>query len=282
MEQPHPWPAPAKLNLFLHITGQRSDGYHLLQTLFQFVDYCDLLYFEPRQDGIIRRIDNLPGIPEHEDLTIRAAHLLRKLGDPKLGVDIRIDKRLPMGGGLGGGSSDAATTLVALNQLWNLGLTTAELAELGLSLGADVPVFVYGSAAWAEGIGEQLEPVELPEPWYVVVIPAVSVPTAAIFQSPELTRDCTPITIRDFLNGAGTNVCEAPVRKRCPEVAEALDWLSRFGDARLTGTGSCIFAAFDEKAQADKVLAQLPPEWRGFSGRGRNHSPLRERLQEAL
>ena len=282
MERSLPWPAPAKLNLFLHITGQRSDGYHLLQTLFQFVDYCDQLYFEVRDDGVIQRLTDLQGIAEEDDLMVKAAHLLREHGSPNLGVDIRIDKRLPLGGGLGGGSSDAATTLVALNQLWGVGLTISELAKLGVSLGADVPVFVYGQAAWAEGIGEKLEAVELPEPWFVVLIPPVSVPTAAIFQSPELTRDCTPITIRDFLNGAATNVCESPVRKRYPEVAEALDWLGQFGDARLTGTGSCIFAEFADKAQADKVLEQLPSGWHGFTGHGRNRSPLQERLQEAL
>lgn len=277
-----PWPAPAKLNLFLHITGQRSDGYHLLQTLFQFLDYGDQLYFDVRHDGVIHRLTELPGIAEEDDLMVKAAHLLREHGSPELGVDIRIDKRLPMGGGLGGGSSDAATTLVALNHLWKTGLTSEELAQLGLKLGADVPIFIYGHAAWAEGVGEQLEAAELPEPWFLVLIPPVSVPTAAIFQDPELTRDCTPIKIRDFLEGGATNVCEPPVRKRYPEVARALDWLSQFGDAKLTGTGSCIFAAFDEKAEAERVLEQLPPEWQGFTGRGRNHSPLLERLQETL
>lgn len=278
MVQPQAWPAPAKLNLFLHITGRRSDGYHLLQTVFQFLDYCDRLHFEPRSDGTIRRLTKLPGVSEQEDLIIRAAQLLREQAHPALGVDIHIDKKLPMGGGLGGGSSDAATTLVALNQLWDMGLSTEQLAELGLSLGADVPIFIHGHAAWAEGVGEQFTPVDLPQPWFVVVIPPVSVSTEEIFKAPELTRDCPPITIRDFLQGAGSNVCEPLVRKRYPEVARAMDWLGRYGEARLTGTGACLYASFASKAEAEKVLAMLPERWQGFVAQGRNRSPLLDRL----
>ncbi len=274
------WPAPAKLNLFLHITGRREDGYHLLQTVFQFLDHGDRLHFTPRRDGNIRRLAAIPGIAPEDDLIIRAATLLRQHGDPSLGVDIGIDKRLPLGGGLGGGSSDAATTLVALNRIWRLGLTADKLAAMGLSLGADVPIFVHGQAAWAEGVGERISPITLPEPWFVVVIPPVSVSTAEIFSAPELTRDCPTIKIRDFLAGAGTNVCEPVVRKRYPEVAEALDWLGRYGAARLTGTGGCVFAPFEDEAQANGVLAQLPEGWQAFAARGRNRSPLLERLEQ--
>lgn len=273
----HAWPAPAKLNLFLHITGRRADGYHLLQTVFQFIDRCDWLYFDVRNDGVIRRIEELPGVPPEQDLTLRAAHLLREeAGQPALGADIRIEKRLPMGGGLGGGSSDAATTLVALNALWGLRLPPQRLAALGLRLGADVPVFVEGHAAWAEGVGEKLIPVTLPEPWYVVLVPACHVSTAEIFSAQELTRDLPPLTIEGFLSGQGRNVCEPVVRGRYPQVAEALDWLARFGPARMTGTGACVFCAFEDEGEARRVLAQLPPSWQGFVARGMNRSPLVE------
>lgn len=275
---PRPWPAPAKLNLFLHITGRRADGFHLLQTVFQFLDYGDALHFTLRDTGMVRRISDLPGVDAEADLVVRAARLLQMETGCRQGADIGVDKHLPLGGGLGGGSSDAATTLVALNALWRLGLTTEQLAELGLSLGADVPVFVHGRAAWAEGVGEKLQAVDLPEPWYLVLVPSVSVATGAVFGASELTRDCQPITIRDFLAGMGGNVCESVVRARFPAVAEALDWLGQFAPARMTGTGCCVFAAFAAESEARMVAAQLPAAWRGFVAPGRNRSPLLERL----
>lgn len=276
----HPWPAPAKLNLFLHITGRRADGFHLLQSVFQFLDFGDELNFTLRDDGQVRRLSALAGVAEERDLVVRAARLLQVETGCGLGVDITVDKRLPMGGGLGGGSSDAATTLVALNRLWGLGLSVDRLAELGLGLGADVPVFVRGHAAWAEGVGERLVPVDLPEPWYVVLVPSVSVSTAEVFGAPELTRDCPPITIRDFLAGIGANVCEPVVRGRFPAVAEALDWLGQYAPSRMTGTGCCVFAAFDDEARARQVLQEMPRGWSGFVARGRNRSPLLERLEQ--
>ncbi|GAB4291103.1 MAG: 4-(cytidine 5'-diphospho)-2-C-methyl-D-erythritol kinase [Thiohalomonadaceae bacterium] len=277
-----PWPAPAKLNLFLHVTGRRADGFHLLQTVFQFLDYGDVLHFTVRDDGVVRRVSELPGVAAEADLVVRAACLLQAEAGCALGVDIAVEKILPMGGGLGGGSSDAATTLVALNALWRLGLDEDRLAALGLRLGADVPVFVRGRAAWAEGVGERLAPVDLPEPWYLVLVPSVSVSTAEVFGAPELTRDCPPITIRDFLAGRGGNVCEPVVRARFPAVAEALDWLGRFAPARMTGTGCCVFAAFADEEAARAVAARLPAGWRGFVARGRNRSALLERLAQGV
>ena len=276
------WPAPAKLNLFLHIVGRRPDGYHLLQTVFQFLDHGDWLRFIPRQDGRVHRCDPVPGVAEDQDLTVRAARLLQAESGCDRGVDIHIDKRLPMGGGLGGGSSDAATTLVALNQLWGLGWSEDRLAELGLGLGADVPVFVRGRAAWAEGVGERLTPVELPEPWFLVVKPLVEVATGPVFQAPELTRDCPPLTISDFLSGRGGNVCEPVVRARHPEVGAVLDWLDERATARLTGTGSCVFAAFPSREAAERVLRELPRVWRGFVARGCNRSPLHRMLEQLI
>lgn len=273
------WPAPAKLNLFLHITGRRGDGYHELQTVFQFVDFCDQLFFDVTEDGRVRRVSDLAGVPADRDLVVRAASLLQKEAGTTRGVEIRIDKRLPMGGGLGGGSSDAATTLLALNRLWGLDWPEERLARLGLQLGADVPVFIYGRAAWAEGVGETLTPVELPEPWYVILCPPVHVDTGEIFGAPELTRDQHPIKIRDFLERKTGNVCEAVVRARYPAVAEALDWLSRFGSARMTGTGSCVFSAFDNEADARDVADRFPAGWRGAVAKGLNLSPLRRFLQ---
>jgi 4-diphosphocytidyl-2-C-methyl-D-erythritol kinase len=271
------WPAPAKLNLFLHITGRRADGYHLLQSVFQFLDYGDALHFRLREDGQIHRSDSLPGVAPEQDLIYRAARLLQADSACPLGAEIQLEKRLPMGGGLGGGSSDAATTLVALNRLWQLGYNHQQLAALGLQLGADVPVFVHGQAAWAEGVGEQLSPISLPEPWYLVLIPPVQVPTADIFASPELTRDSQPITIPDFLSGLGGNVCQPVVAERYPAVAEALAWLGQHGKAMMTGTGACVFAAFAQAAEAEAVFAALPPGWQGFVAKGCNRSPLLER-----
>jgi 4-diphosphocytidyl-2-C-methyl-D-erythritol kinase len=274
------WPAPAKLNLFLHITGRRSDGYHLLQSVFQFLDHGDTLHFEPRTDDRIRRVTDLAGVPEEKDLVVRAARLLQEATGYRGGVDIVVEKRLPMGGGLGGGSSDAATVLVALNHLWRLGLAEDRLAELGLRLGADVPVFVRGRAAWAEGVGEHLTPVEgLPEPWFVVLVPPVHIATAELFNDPDLTRNCPPLKIRDFLHGQGGNVFEPVVRRRYPGVAMALDWLGEKGPARLTGTGACVFAPFASEEQARAVLAARPASLDGFVAQGRNRSPLRDRLE---
>jgi len=268
------WPAPAKLNLMLRIIGRRSDGYHLLQTVFQFIDCADRLRFRTRRDGRVRRVRPVPGLPEDADLVVRAARLLQQdMGCP-LGVDIELDKRLPMGAGLGGGSSDAATTLAALSCLWGLGLTTNRLSQLGLSLGADVPVFLYGRAAWAEGVGERLSPLALPEPWYLVMIPPVAVSTAAVFADAQLTRNSPRITIADFLAGAQGNDCLSVVRRLHPVVAEAIDWLADRADARLTGTGGAVFAGFDGPGAARRLLSELPARWPGLVARGLNQSPL--------
>jgi 4-diphosphocytidyl-2-C-methyl-D-erythritol kinase len=269
-----PWPAPAKLNLFLHITGRRADGYHELQTIFQFLTIGDWLYFDLQPAGGIRLAGCPAGVPETQDLTVRAARLLRETAGSSAGVTIYNDKRLPVGGGLGGGSSDAATTLVVLNRLWRLGLDTDTLASLGLVLGADVPVFVRGQAAWAEGVGEILTPVTPPEAWFLVVVPPVSVSTADIFSDVELTRDTPRMKITDLLAGGGRNDCEAVVCRRYPEVAAALDWLSAFSPARMTGTGGCVFAVFESEAQAQAVAEQLPANLSGFVARGVNRSPL--------
>ncbi len=270
------WPAPAKLNLFLHITGRRDDGYHLLQTVFQFVDFGDEICIRLRQDGQIRRNSELEGVPAERDLVVRAAGLLQDRIGTRQGADITVDKRLPMGGGLGGGSSDAATVLVALNRLWDGGLSEDALAELGLSLGADVPVFIRGQAAWAEGVGEHLHPVSLPEPWFVVLCPPVTVPTAEVFSAAQLRRDCPAITIRDFLaGGAVENVCEPLVRRLYPEVDAALRALDTHAPARMTGTGACVFASFDSEASARRAFAALSATWPGFVAKGCNESPLR-------
>ena len=268
------WPAPAKLNLFLHITGRRDDGYHLLQTVYQFLDYADELVFTPRTDGQINRLNNIDGVPAEQDLVVRAASLLQQASAIQQGVDIELRKKLPMGGGLGGGSSDAATTLFALNKIWGCGLDVAHLAELGLQLGADVPVFIRGQSAWAEGVGENLTPVDLPEPWFVVLCPPVNVSTAKVFSDPQLIRDCPAITIRDFLSGGGTNVCEPLVRKGWPKVDEAIRDLSRFGEARMTGTGACVFSAFEQEQAARDAWQALSGQWPGFVARGNNTSSL--------
>jgi 4-diphosphocytidyl-2-C-methyl-D-erythritol kinase len=272
------WPAPAKLNLFLHVTGRRPDGYHELQTLFQLIDLSDTVSLSVTDDGRIERPAGPAGVDPDSDLTVRAARALQAATGCRAGASIRISKRIPMGGGLGGGSSDAATVLLALNHLWGCGLPVDELARLGLPLGADVPVFVRGSSAWAEGVGEQLVPVELPERWYVVIHPGVAVPTRDVFQSPELTRNTPVITIRDFFGPEGSsgsrNDCEPVVRARYPEVADALSWLGNFAPARLTGTGSCIFAAFGSAMDAERVAARAPDRWRAFVARGLNVSPV--------
>ncbi len=279
------WPAPAKLNLFLHVTGRRPDGYHELQTLFQLIDLCDTLSIRVTDDGRIQRPAGPAGVDPESDLTVRAAKALQAATGCRAGATLRIIKRIPMGGGLGGGSSDAATTLLALNHLWRCGLSIDELAGLGLPLGADVPVFVRGSSAWAEGVGERLEAVELPERWFVVIHPGVAVPTRDVFQSPELTRNSPIITIRAFFESAGSsgtrNDCEPVVRARYPEVADALSWLGNFAPARLTGTGSCIFASFATAIEAERVAARVPDRWRAFVARGVNVSPVHARLRTA-
>jgi 4-diphosphocytidyl-2-C-methyl-D-erythritol kinase len=272
------WPAPAKLNLMLRITGRRDDGYHLLQTVFQFVDYGDRLAFEPRADGAIVHANPLPDVEPDKDLTVRAARLLQHHTGCGQGAEIWIDKRLPMGGGLGGGSSDAATVLRALDRIWDTRLPAEELAALGLSLGADVPVFVRGHAAWAEGVGERLTPIEIDEPWYVIIDPQVTVSTAEVFAAPELTRDSPALTIRDFLSGGGENVFEPVVLPRYPGVRDAFEWLNRHARARLTGSGGCVFAAFRSRVEAEAVLVDLPARWQGFVALGRNRSPLLDRL----
>ncbi|NKB36219.1 MAG: 4-(cytidine 5'-diphospho)-2-C-methyl-D-erythritol kinase [Gammaproteobacteria bacterium] len=274
------WPAPAKLNLFLHITGRRADGYHELQTAFQFLDYSDALQFRPRSDKKITRQANYENVAEEADIIIRAASLLREHSKIPFGVDIHINKRLPMGGGLGGGSSNAATTLVALNCIFELGLKQNELSDLGLQLGADVPVFVGAQAAWAEGVGEQLTPISPAEDWFLVVVPDSPVSTAEIFGAADLTRNTAAITIRDFLAGAGHNDCENVVRQHYPEVREVLDWLSRKYETRMTGTGACVFARFDSEDKAGEAAKGLPQDWRHFVAQGLNRSPLAQRLEQ--
>jgi len=273
------WPAPAKLNLFLQITGRRADGYHELQTVFQFLDIADRLWFEVVDGGVISLEGGLPDVPPEQDLIVRAAQSLACHTKCGKGVRMRVDKRLPAGAGLGGGSSDAATTLVALNALWDLGLDVDELAGLGLQLGADVPVFVRGFAAWAEGVGERLTPLaDLPEPWYLVLNPAVKVATAGIYSDPRLTRNAPPLKIPAFVSGAGTNHLQEVVVRRYPEVGNALKWLEKYRPARLTGSGSCVFAACRDRQQAESILQQVPAPWTGLLARGRNRSPLLERL----
>ena len=281
------WPAPAKLNLFLHVLRRRDDGYHDLQTVFQFIDLEDRISLYVRPDGRVRRTSAHAQVDEDADLVVRAAHLLKQETGTSLGADISVDKRIPLGAGLGGGSSDAATTLLGLNKVWNLGLGSDDLAALGLRLGADVPVFVHGLAAWAEGVGERLQPVELETPWYLVINPGCSVSTQSVFSHPALTRDSAALKIRDFLPPGGGQVlslralldsarndCEAVVRALYPEVDEVLRWLSRCGDARMTGTGASVFAPFAERAQAQQWLQSLPGAWSGFVARGMNRSAV--------
>ncbi|PCJ31559.1 MAG: 4-(cytidine 5'-diphospho)-2-C-methyl-D-erythritol kinase [Gammaproteobacteria bacterium] len=268
------WLSPAKINLFLHITGQRSDGYHNLQTAFQFLDYSDTLTFEPTQAAEIKLVTAIEGVEHDSNLIVRAAKALQLFTNTPQGVLISLKKVLPMGGGLGGGSSNAATTLVALNELWQCQLSKDELAKIGLSLGADVPIFIHGHAAWAEGVGEKVTSINPDEPWYIVLVPQVHVSTAEIFSVPELTRDCKTMTIRGFLSGEGRNVCEQVVRRRYPPVAEALDWLASYAKPRMTGTGACVFAGFNSQVEAQQVISKLPSDWQGFIAKGCNSSPL--------
>jgi len=272
------WPAPAKLNLFLHITGRRADGYHELQTIFQFLNYGDELSFELNDTGELRHAKPLPGIESRKELCLLAARALQLESGTHLGATIDILKRIPAGGGLGGGSSDAATTLIALNKLWGLGLSRERLAEIGLTLGADVPIFIFGRAAWAEGVGEQLTPVELNEPWYLVICPRVSVSTGAIFSDPELTRDSPAITIRAFREGASRNDLENLVRRRYPEVDQVLTRMAQNGQPRMTGSGACVFMEVADRDQGEQLLAalldEMPDGTTGFVAQGQNRHPL--------
>lgn len=270
----HSFPAPAKLNLFLHVVGRRSDGYHLLQTVFQFIDLSDTVSIRLRKDGALTRANPLPGVAPENDLTVRAARLLQRVTRTSLGAEIALDKRLPMGGGLGGGSSDAATVLLALNALWQTRFSRDRLQTLALDLGADVPVFIFGQNAFAEGVGEKLKAIALPPRWFVVLAPPAHVATAAVFADPELTRNSIPITISDFSAGAGHNDLAPVVCKKYPAVAVYLAWLGQFGSARVTGSGACVFAAFESEASAQRVLAQLPSGWRGWLARGLDRHPL--------
>lgn len=268
------WPAPAKLNLFLHVVGRRPDGYHLLQSVFRLIDLCDTLRFAPRADGQVRRAAGAAGVPEEEDLAVRAARALKDATGAPQGVTISVEKHIPVGGGLGGGSSDAATTLLALDRLWGLGLPRTELARIGLALGADVPFFLFGRNAFVEGIGEALQAVALEPAWYLVVVPPVSVPTREIFASPDLTRDTKPIKIWGFSTGFGRNDLEPVVRRRYPAVARAIDWLCAFAPARMTGSGGCVFAEFRTEREARAVLAGMPADMRGVVAQGLDHHPL--------
>jgi len=282
------WPAPAKLNLFLQITGKRDDGYHDLQTVFQFLDVTDRLRFVKRDDEkIIRKTDH-EGVKPEDDLIIKAAKALQLATGIQQGADIYLQKILPMGGGVGGGSSDAATTLVVLNYLWGTGLSTEKLAEIGLELGADVPIFIHGYASFAQGVGEQLEPVSPKESWYLVVHPDVHISTAEIFTNSQLTRDSSAIRICDLQIGTKNeaqvfdelgNVFEPVVAKQYPEVAEVIQHLRKSSKARLTGSGACVFASFDSKEDAEQALNKLPDHWTAFVARGLNRSPLQTMLE---
>ncbi|AUA34509.1 4-(cytidine 5'-diphospho)-2-C-methyl-D-erythritol kinase [Pseudomonas sp. SGAir0191] len=275
-------PAPAKLNLWLHIIGRRADGYHELETVFQFLDHGDELSFAVREDGMIRLHSDLDTVPHDSNLIVRAARQLQVQSGTPLGADIWLDKVLPMGGGIGGGSSDAATTLLGLAHLWQLDWDEDRLAALGLGLGADVPVFVRGHAAFAQGVGEQLTPVDPEQPWYVVLVPQVSVSTAEIFSHPQLTRDSLPLKMRPVPKGNSRNDCQPVVEQNYPEVRNALNALGKFTEARLTGTGSCVFGAFPSKAEADKVLALLSATQTGFVAKGSNISMLHRKLQSLI
>lgn len=268
------FPAPAKLNLFLHITGRRADGYHLLQTVFRLLDVGDTIHLSINTNELIQRTCPIPGVGEDQDITIRAAKLLQQTTGCTQGVKIRVEKRIPMGGGLGGGSSDAATVLLALNHLWQLGLSRLRLMELGLQLGADVPVFIFGKNAWGEGIGEKLQEIQLPETWYVVLTPPVHVSTAAIFSSEELTRNTIPRKMAAFSTGFGQNDMQPLVCRMYPEVAKWLNWLCQFGDARMSGSGSSVFVELANQEAAETVMNSKPAEVSGFVARGLAQHPL--------
>jgi 4-diphosphocytidyl-2-C-methyl-D-erythritol kinase len=283
MGKVNPWslryPAPAKLNLFLHVVGRRPDGYHLLQTAFRLIDLCDWLRFIPREDGEVRLARAVPGVAADENLVARAARLLQAEAGARAGVEIDLEKNIPVGGGLGGGSSDCATTLAVLNRLWGLNLPPEKLAELGLALGADVPFFLFGRNAFGEGIGERLTPLDLPEAWYIVLVPPVAVPTRSIFQSPELTRNSKTIKISGFSAGFGKNDLEPVVCRRHAEVAAHLEWLRQFGDARMSGSGACVFVEFAAEREARSVHSRMPAEMRGFVVRGLDRQPLAALLE---
>lgn len=281
MRQLHHCPAPAKLNLFLHVTGRRPDGYHLLQTVFQLIDRCDVLHFDVRDDGVIRRRNEIIGVAHDSDLVVRAARLLQQVTGTSLGADIVLEKTLPMGGGLGGGSSDAATTLLALNHLWQTGVSPTELQRLALQLGADVPFFLLGVNAFAEGVGEELIEVTTPDHWFVVIEPGVSIPTAAIFTSAELTRDTKPVKIPDFSEAPtkfGKNDLQAVAMVLFPAVGEAVEWLGQFGPSRMTGSGACVFCPFATREEADAVLSQVPSRWKAWRAQALQRHPLAQWL----
>jgi 4-diphosphocytidyl-2-C-methyl-D-erythritol kinase len=289
----HGCPAPAKLNLFLHVTGRRADGYHLLQSVFQLIDHGDTLDLDLRDDGNIVRLNDVPGVPEEQDLIVRALRTLQaayaqRHGKPAPGMSVRITKRLPMGGGLGGGSSDAATALMAANHLWQAGFTDAELMAIGLPLGADIPFFLFGETAFAEGVGEALQAVPGPDCWYVVIEPGVAVPTAAIFTAPDLTRSTEPITVADFLGrntgstdavGFGKNDLQDVAVRLFPPVAEAIEWLGNHGAARMTGSGACVFSAFSTEQEAERVVQQVPAKWAAWKARSLTKHPMKSLLQ---
>jgi 4-diphosphocytidyl-2-C-methyl-D-erythritol kinase len=286
MNHLHDCRAPAKLNLFLHVVGRRDDGYHLLQSVFQLIDLADVLHFDLRDDAVIMRVTNVPEVPASDDLIVRAAQLLADVmtqrGGKPAGVNIAIEKHIPMGGGLGGGSSDAATTLIALNHLWRAGMTRSELMALGLQLGADVPFFLLGKNAFVEGIGEQLTAVPTPPTWFVVIHPGISVPTPVIFSAPELTRNTKAVKIADFSGGPlgfGKNDLQAVAARAFPPVADAVEWLSGFGEGRMTGSGACVFAAFASESEADAVLQRVPAEWRVWKARTLAAHPMADLLQ---
>jgi len=273
-QRSHRWPAPAKLNLFLHVVGRRDDGYHLLQTVFRLIDLCDWLEIAPREDGVITLAQPIAGVSAAEDLAVRAARLLQGETGERFGATIRVDKRIPIGGGLGGGSSDAATTLLALNEVWGTRLARTDLARLALRVGADVPFFLLGRNAFGEGVGEVLTPIDLAPAWYVVVTPQVPVSTREIFAAPELTPNTKPLTIAAFFAGLGRNDLEPVVRARFPEVARALEWLGHYANVRMSGSGSSVFAAFATEGEARAVAAEVPEEWRGFAVQGLDRHPL--------
>lgn len=278
MQKFQPYLAPAKINLFLHITGQRADGYHTLQSVFQLLDFYDTIQIKPTQNGKIKRINEISGVPENKDLCGLAAYALQKITGCNLGCEYFVEKNIPMGGGLGGGSSDAATVLLALNKLWNLNLGRQELIKIGLSLGADVPFFIFGQNAWAEGVGEMLMPIDLATQFYVVLTPQVHVSTAQVFANSRLTKDTKPLKIADFSNDVNSdrfrNDLEKVVCKEFPAVASTLKWLSQFGQARMSGSGASVFVAVNSQTKADEILAQKPENTGGFVAKGLNKHPL--------